>query len=182
MAFIDSMTFDIYSEIESISEIYSRSFQCDDLIAPIISVLNKKGYRTKACCSGHPYEGRNFVYSVSERLPYNETFSCVEINEGDLEGDYPEFRDFMSKFYKAGKKVFRHLVKTTPYEAYILFDKKYFLEDVFLPIGWFVEDNAIRYTFDHKQDPYYFMTTQVAAFMALYDWVQKLPYLPKNSK
>jgi len=30
-----------------------NSFEVDDLIAPAISILNKKGYRTAFCCSGH---------------------------------------------------------------------------------------------------------------------------------
>ena len=30
-------------------------FECDDLIAPTIIELNKKGYITTECCSGHPY-------------------------------------------------------------------------------------------------------------------------------
>jgi hypothetical protein len=29
------------------------TFVCDEWIAPIIQILNKKGYKTKYCCSGH---------------------------------------------------------------------------------------------------------------------------------
>jgi hypothetical protein len=31
-------------------------FECDELIAPVILKLNKLGYKTKYCCSGHVYE------------------------------------------------------------------------------------------------------------------------------
>ena len=30
-----------------------NGFEVDDLVAPAISILNKKGYRTAFCCSGH---------------------------------------------------------------------------------------------------------------------------------
>lgn len=32
----------------------SPYFECDDLIAPAILLLNNKGYKTKYCCCGHP--------------------------------------------------------------------------------------------------------------------------------
>jgi hypothetical protein len=34
----------------------------DELIAPAIIVLNKKGYTTKYCCSGHWYENYSYMY------------------------------------------------------------------------------------------------------------------------
>ena len=38
-----------YKEFPHVEEL----FECDDLIAPILSELNKKGYRTKYSCHGH---------------------------------------------------------------------------------------------------------------------------------
>ena len=32
---------------------YVKMFECDDLIAPIICILNRKGYRTTGSCQGH---------------------------------------------------------------------------------------------------------------------------------
>ena len=53
MAFINKKDFMVVSTIpKSESRAY---FECDDLIAPAISLLNKKGYRTRFCCSGHPF-------------------------------------------------------------------------------------------------------------------------------
>ena len=43
--FIDSKTYEIIKD-EQVIEV-------DDAIAETISVLNKKGYKTKYCCSGH---------------------------------------------------------------------------------------------------------------------------------
>ena len=34
---------------------WAMSFECDELIAPLIVKLNNMGFKTKACCSGHAY-------------------------------------------------------------------------------------------------------------------------------
>lgn len=179
MAFIDSKTFDIYSEIECVSEIYSRSFVCDDLIAPIISMLNIKGYKTKACCSGHPYPGKNYVYGISGETTFVPTYSIEEVTEDNLKIEDEEMKQFVLSKFSKGEKVYRHLVGTIPYEAYIFFEKAYFSEDTELPLGWYLEGKVLRYSFDPKLEPYYFLTNQIAVYMTLYEWVRKLPYRSK---
>ena len=52
MSYIDKTTFEIYHDTEDI-RISGEVFECDELIAPAISLLNKKGYITEFCCSGH---------------------------------------------------------------------------------------------------------------------------------
>jgi hypothetical protein len=52
MSYIDKENYNIYIDIEDI-RIKSPLFEVDDLIAPVISMLNKKGYITTFCCSGH---------------------------------------------------------------------------------------------------------------------------------
>lgn len=37
-------------------------FEVDDLIAPTIVLLHKKGYITSACCSGHTDKGYSIAY------------------------------------------------------------------------------------------------------------------------
>ena len=37
-------------------------FETDELFAPIISILNKKGYKTKFCCSGHIKPESDIIY------------------------------------------------------------------------------------------------------------------------
>lgn len=37
-------------------------FEVDDPIAPAISILNGKGYRTAFCCCGHADMGRSIAY------------------------------------------------------------------------------------------------------------------------
>lgn len=56
MKYIDKKTFEIIDD--------SNYFEVDDNIANTISVLNKKGYKTKACCSGHN-DGRFHMYRLS---------------------------------------------------------------------------------------------------------------------
>lgn len=49
MLYIDKETYDIVMNKKN-DESY---FECDDNMAPIISILNKKGYKTAYCCEGH---------------------------------------------------------------------------------------------------------------------------------
>lgn len=53
MAYINKETFNIRQDVPN-SDI-NDYFEVDELIAPVISILNKKGYYTSFCCSGHPY-------------------------------------------------------------------------------------------------------------------------------
>lgn len=55
--FIDMNTFDVVDNV----------FEVDDDIAETISILNKKGYRTTYCCSGHvDPEISSFIYIPKE--------------------------------------------------------------------------------------------------------------------
>ena len=54
MAYINKNDFSIIKSCQD-PRIIDNYFECDDLIAPAISLLNRKGYRTVFCCSGHPY-------------------------------------------------------------------------------------------------------------------------------
>ena len=46
---IDKATFEVCTHAED----HPNVFVCDKQIAPVISLLNKKGYKTFASCSGH---------------------------------------------------------------------------------------------------------------------------------
>ena len=54
MSYIHNITGDVYHDVE-VEEARDEFFECDELIAPIISMLIKKGFRTQFCCSGHAY-------------------------------------------------------------------------------------------------------------------------------
>ena len=55
MAYIHKKTFDILQE-SNIDDFLDDYFECDDLIALPIQILNQKGYKTRFCCCGHPFE------------------------------------------------------------------------------------------------------------------------------
>ena len=70
-------------------------FECDDLIAPTIITLNRKGYKTVSCCSGHPY--RNTIVTGAfigfeedykfETLPEGFHYDCKDFT---LEEDFTD--------------------------------------------------------------------------------------------
>lgn len=73
----------------------ANCFQVDDLIAPVISLLNRKGYKTAFCCSGHPntdhdpelaYIAFEFGCITPETLPTDWYWVC----DGQMEYEYKE--------------------------------------------------------------------------------------------
>ena len=74
---------------------HAEIFMCDELMIPIVFVLNKKGYTTENCCSGHNwYRKENYWYSdayvsfdTNVKIPYGpDGFDCrmssFEITDG----------------------------------------------------------------------------------------------------
>lgn len=54
--------------------------EVDDLMLPIIMLLNKKGYCTEYCCSGHTYDGSCYPYIAFSTF-LNELLNKKEFNE-----------------------------------------------------------------------------------------------------
>lgn len=81
MACMHKETFDIYHNEYHI--LYDGYVEIDELIAPTIQILNRKGYKTTHCCSGHPLtdwlwnEGKE-KYRKSQNLPS----SYISFEEG----------------------------------------------------------------------------------------------------
>ena len=63
MAYMHKETFDIV--VENSVKNPDDYFYIDELIALPIQILNRKGYTTKFCCAGHPFDwlGENGVFS-----------------------------------------------------------------------------------------------------------------------
>jgi len=77
MTYIDKKNFDIFFHTNDI-RIEAPIFEVDELIAPIISLLNKKGYKTQYCCSGHYNESK---FEGSELLHDNCYIVFKSIND-----------------------------------------------------------------------------------------------------
>ena len=68
MAIMHKKTFKIYHNDQNI--IPEDYVEIDELIAPVIQVLNQKGYTTKFCCSGHPLDDCLFRDSGADKGYY----------------------------------------------------------------------------------------------------------------
>lgn len=65
MAYYDLKTNEIWAE-SNIDGFHDEHIEIDEVIAPLIRELNIKGYKTKFCCSGHPF------YSLCEAMVDSE--------------------------------------------------------------------------------------------------------------
>ena len=154
-------------------------FECDDLIAPAISLLNRKGYRTDFCCSGHPYgyiqEGICFHKLDPDDYQVEEGFSLLyfsnEVPEDCLDEEMKEIED---KCYVVEKCDYME-------GFYILFDKVY--EFPPLPEGAELDNHldsiTIRWDFDdYLYLDYFERMDKIYEFnKAFYEWVKTLPSL-----
>ena len=155
MAYIDTRTFDIYSEV-TVSEVERWSFECDDLIAPAIKALNKKGYKTVSCCTGHPYpryqEMYLMVYGDTQEAISSTHGRCIVTPEFRKEAaiyelvtpdDIPEEHLFDNLKIDTDRPYafFRVETKWPVYAviSYLSFDEDYFTTDD-LPSGWQLAD------------------------------------------
>ena len=89
MAYMHKKTFDIYIEVyDAITP--DDYFFVDDLIALPIQTLNRKGYITKFCCSGHPFNQhfQDEIIPYSDPIKYEREYyqvrceSYIAFNEG----------------------------------------------------------------------------------------------------
>lgn len=100
---IDKETFEVCTHAED----HPNVFICDKPIAPVISILNKKGYKTFASCSGH------------YRIEFYEYFD-EDIN--NLEEYQKDERIIIKKIKDNSFDYWEEIDKTL---LYILFDDKY---------------------------------------------------------
>ena len=84
MFFINKNTFRIHTNLSNY-ENRDDFFEVDELIAPIISILNLKGYKTRFCCSGH-YD------TIDETDQYPATY--IAFDDGIVIPSYPRNAEF----------------------------------------------------------------------------------------
>lgn len=172
MALINKTDFSIYSfdTREANQEDY---FECDDLIAPAISLLNRKGYTTKWCCSGHAYGGIQEAI-VYDKMPdlcdiQSETgFTIIEVSENIPDKLEPIDEDIPDKYY---------VVEKCDWISgfYVAFDKKYDFPE--LPEGAYIDDqyDCIRWDINELTTYDFKNLDKIYEFnKSFYEWVTKL--------
>ncbi|MDE6284418.1 MAG: hypothetical protein K2M17_01575 [Bacilli bacterium] len=109
---IDRNTFEVYTHAEDCP----FAFVCDKRIAPVIALLNKKGYTTFASCGGH------YIGGCTERL--NMDLSLLKEAQNNPEYFIKEIREDSFDCY----------IENRCTHIYILFSQRY--DFSFIPEGF----------------------------------------------
>lgn len=153
MSLIHKESFDILNNCEEGKE--GDYFEVDENIALIISLLNKKGYRTTFCCSGHAFANINEF-----RADNKEDFDCII------------FFDLQDIRYENGR--FKAFDKDNAKYCYIMFAEDYSFS--MLPEGFtYDKDNkCIEKEYASESDTYDLIQEIVDSMKALYEWAKEL--------
>ena len=189
MAFIHKESFDVIQscDIEGLDDDY---FEVDDLIALPIQILNRKGYKTRFCCAGHPFEtlGESvvpFEISVEDSF-FVGTFKVEKLVDGKFRALYRQAQERSS---------------------YIIFDKGITLpflpkdfgidedkEDGDAPMRVFaVDENGnevpcpldgttkLATYYEEEMPIYEFYAEVIEAMTCLHEWALSLPTLEESN-
>lgn len=181
MAYININTYDILEEPEK--EELDDYFECDEFIAPIISLLNKKGYRTKFCCEGHLYDAA----MTTQFTPFDKN---KEPNENNILGYVSHEKIDNGKFKYLVHMKHSELHGYITFESYVNIEKflDTFPETNVYP---YYENQSIRWDYigsDEKSlaeerqeelelqaDPYKHFEIRINFLKEVYEWVKSLP-------
>ncbi len=158
MAWINELTYEV---LQTLNDGYSEEdyIEIDDMIAQPVSVLNQKGFKTTACCAGHPFPS---AYLINTEIKLNDNFD-VENTTENISPEIPsEYAYIPIKTYK------------TRY-SYIEFDTD--VPDYMgIPEGWqYDPSDRLLYTrYTKKADPYIFFEQQLEKMKALNTWAMGL--------
>ena len=86
MAFYNPKTNDIWAD-SNIEGFLEDCVEIDEVIAPLIQELNKRGYRTRFCCSGHPLLACNEVFTDTANA--ENCIADVQSVEKTADPEYP---------------------------------------------------------------------------------------------
>lgn len=156
MSLIHKESFDILQYCEDGRE--KEYFEVDENIALIISMLNKKGYRTTFCCSGHAFA------SINEfRADNKDDFDCLI------------FFDLQDIRYENGR--YKAFDKDNAKYCYIAFEKDYSFSG--LPEGFTYDKNnkSIEKVYVSETDTYDLIQEIVDSMKTLYEWTKELESL-----
>lgn len=117
---IDKKTFEVCTHAED----HPNVFVCDKPIAPVIALLNKKGYKTVASCSGH--------YRIEFYEYLDEDINNLEEYQNDERIIIKKIKD----------KTFDYWEEVDKTILYILFDDKYEFNDLPSEFKLFINDEG----------------------------------------
>ena len=168
MTHIDQENFNVINPIIRIGfdddeDYIAPSFPCDDLMAPIVSELNKRGYCTSYSCQGH-------YFDYEEKLYDNGYYMTTKIVPSECKYTYPNVRFLPEVFLRLSK----HISTLSLEWIAIVVSRKD--ADGYAPRDEFEIYPNNEYKFDN---PYEFYAKMVELHKILYDWVCTLPTYPK---
>ena len=118
--YMDSKTFRLYNYLEEM-ECPERVIKIDEMIAPTVSLLNKKGYLTYAACAGHlevhNENGKDNTFSYNPKLYI--AFKCNMLEEFNrLNNILPELCEVFSIEYEhnSGREIVDYTKKEGHYD------------------------------------------------------------------
>lgn len=153
MSLIHKVNFDILEYCEDGME--EEYFEVDENIALIIALLNKKGYKTTFCCSGHAFPGISEFYADNE-----ESFECLI------------FSDLQDIRFEGGR--YKALDRGNAKYCYIAFGEDYSFSE--LPEGFTYDKSykTIEKEYVSESDTYELIQEIVDSMKALYEWTKGL--------
>lgn len=108
MFYMDKNTFRIYDQLSE-NENENDFFEVDELIAPIIRILNLKGYLTEFCCSGHfdpidedeQYPATYIAFKAGIIIPSYPKNASFELTDQLMDGNLRctiRYREFINNY------------------------------------------------------------------------------------
>ena len=162
MAYLNLKNYNIYKDT-NIDNFLDDYIEVDDMMAPIIRILNMKGYKTIACCSGHPFKG--IAEAFSDNIDELENIYSILSIEQNIGGLYRGVFEYYGTLY-------------------IAFDEEISINDITkqLPEGFEYDSKesgppfCLRYHFDNDNGFFEFLDQQLYAIKKLYYWADSLDY------
>lgn len=176
MSYLNLKTNKIYNYINSNKEL-NDCIEVDEMIAPIIQLLNEKGYRTTYCCSGHLFSDI-FSNTVLEKDLVVDHFKddCILSIE--------EIITNLKRKERLYNIVCEADVNRNLYISFEYDEGKYLYDNLTLPAGFKWDDINMPYTpktkycirYYYKENEFFaFKKEQLDIIRRLYNWVKDLP-------
>ena len=173
MAYINLKTLDILEKEAPSPKLREGYFECDEEMAGIILLLNRKGYRTLFSCSGHLYDEISDTFEVDN----------PGLSEAELRELYPGILNIHTD--ESGARVLT-LRQNLSLKSYIFFAPEIRLPSV--PEEWRLDGHVLSHNYywdstfqeirdlsDLKSQPFLFYCRRAELLSVLFDWAESLP-------